>query len=157
MNPDERTRRETPSSRADGLAHQWAMQLADWRGLPPIATWITRSIMETEPSIQNVRGTSGILAEFSRDRTSEYLGTGRLTRPSEGHESVLDHKERASFFLSFRHSVSQRPSSAVEDARSSAAHSFQRTRSIPHILWAGIPCQLILASRLYFRPGLLAI
>ncbi|KAJ1164106.1 hypothetical protein NDU88_004552 [Pleurodeles waltl] len=66
-------------------------------------------------------------------------------------------RERASFFLSFRHSVSQRPSSAVEDARSSAAHSFQRTRSIPHILWAGIPCQLILASRLYFRPGLLAI
>ncbi|KAJ1084704.1 hypothetical protein NDU88_004850 [Pleurodeles waltl] len=66
-------------------------------------------------------------------------------------------RERASFFLSFRHSVSQRPSSAVEDARSSASHSFQRTRSIPHILWAGIPCQLILASRLYFRPGLLAI
>ncbi|KAJ1164091.1 hypothetical protein NDU88_004537 [Pleurodeles waltl] len=40
----------------------------------------------------NVRGMSGVLAEFSRDRTSEYLGIGRLTRPSEGHKSVLDHK-----------------------------------------------------------------
>ncbi|KAJ1190681.1 hypothetical protein NDU88_000003 [Pleurodeles waltl] len=92
MNPDELTRRGTPSSRSDGPAHQWAMRLADWRGLPRIATWITRSIMETEPFIQNVRGTSSVLAEFSRDRTSEYLGTGRLMRPSEGHKSVLDHK-----------------------------------------------------------------
>ncbi|KAJ1143893.1 hypothetical protein NDU88_010195 [Pleurodeles waltl] len=92
MNRDERTRSGTPSSWADGLAHQRAMQLADWRGLPPIATWITRSIMETEPFIQNVRGTRGVLADFSRDRTSEYLGTGQLTRPSEGYKSVLDHK-----------------------------------------------------------------
>ncbi|KAJ1215092.1 hypothetical protein NDU88_002702 [Pleurodeles waltl] len=81
----------------------------------------------------------------------------RSSAGTEAFKRAVIIRERASFFLSFRHSVSQRPSSAVEDARSSAAHSFQRTRSIPLILWAGIPCQLILASRLYFRPGLLAI